>query len=69
MYLPILVQWMRKEKDQPVLKRFVLPVLSVCGSLFMILACIVSHGWGCVWYLIVFTVIMVIGDRLNQGKK
>ena len=69
MYLPILVQWMRKEKDQPVLKRFVLPVLSVCGSLFMILACIVSHGWGCVWYLIVFAVIMVIGDRLNQGKK
>ena len=69
MYLPILVQWMRKEKDQPVLKRFVLPVLSVCGSLFMILACIVSHSWGCVWYLIVFAVIMVIGDRLNQGKK
>ena len=69
MYLPILVQWMRKEKDQPVLKRFVLPVLSICGSLFMILACIVSHGWGCVWYLIVFAVIMVIGDRLNQGKK
>ncbi len=61
MYLPILIQWMRKEKDQSVVHRFVLPVLAICGSLFMILACIISHGMACVWYLIVFVVIMAIG--------
>ena len=68
MYLPILIQWIRKEKDQNVVRRFILPILAICGSLFMVLACIISHGMGCVWYLIVFAVIMFIGwlvDRKN----
>ena len=69
MYLPMLVQWMRKEKDQPFLRRFVLPILTLCGSVFMIIACIFSHGWGCLWYLIVFAVIMVIGVLLNLRNK
>ena len=68
MYLPILFQWIRKEKDQSVIRRFILPILAICGSLFMVLACIISHGMGCVWYLIVFAVVMAIGwfvDRKN----
>ena len=68
MYLPILIQWIRKEKDQSVIRRFILPILAICGSLFMVLACIISHGMGCVWYLIVFAVGMAIGwfvDRKN----
>ena len=32
MYLPILIQWMRKEKDETVVRRFVFPVLAFCGS-------------------------------------
>lgn len=69
MYLPILVQWIRNEKEQPPLRRFVLPVLAMIGSVFMIVACIFSHGWACAWYLIVFAVIMAIGilvDRANH---
>ena len=68
MYLPILVQWIRKEKEQNTLRRFVLPVLAIIGSVFMIVACIFSHGWACAWYLVVFAVIMAIGilaDRAN----
>ena len=61
MYLPILVQWIRKEKEQNVLRRFVLPLLAICGSVFMVVACIFSHGWACMWYLVVFAVIMAIG--------
>ena len=61
MYLPILIQWMRKEKDQPPVRRFVLPILALCGSVFMVIASIFSHGMGCVWYLIVFAVVMIIG--------
>ncbi len=68
MYLPMLIQWMRKEKDQPVLRRFVLPCLAFCGSLFMILASILSHGMGCAWYLIVFAAIMVTGHFLNAAR-
>ena len=69
MYLPILIQWMRKEKDQPVLRRFVLPILALCGSVFMVIACILGHGMGCVWYLIVFAVIMVIGLLVDKSRK
>ncbi len=69
MYLPILIQWMRKETDQPPLRRFVLPCLALCGSVFMVIACIFSHGIGCVWYLIVFAIVMAIGFALNTGKK
>jgi APA family basic amino acid/polyamine antiporter len=72
MYLPMLIQWMRKEKDEPVLRRFVLPVLAMCGSVFMVIASIFSHGIACLWYLIVFVVVMVIGwlvDRSRRSKK
>jgi len=69
MYLPILIQWMRKEKDQSVLRRFILPVLALCGSVFMVIASIVSHRWGCLWYLIVFAVVMVIGGLVNKANK
>ena len=69
MYLPILVQWMRKEKDQSVLRRFIMPSLAICGSVFMVIACILGHGMGCVWYLIVFAVIMAIGLMVDKSKK
>ena len=69
MYLPILIQWMRKETDQPVFKRFILPGLAFCGSVFMVFACILSHKWGCFWYLIVFAVVMVIGGLLDKSRK
>ena len=69
MYLPILIQWMRKEKDQPVLHRFVLPILALCGSVFMVIACILGHGMACVWYLIVFAVIMAIGWLVERNRK
>jgi len=69
MYLPMFVQWMRKEKDQPALRRFVLPVLACCGSAFMVVACVIAHKWACLWYLIVFAVVMVLGGVLDQSKK
>jgi len=69
MYLPILIQWMRKEKDQNMLKRFILPILAFCGSVFMVIACIIGHGMACFWYLIVFAVIMVIGFLVDSSRK
>ena len=69
MYFPILIQWMRKEKEQNVLRRFVMPGLALCGSAFMVVACIFSHGISCLWYLIVFVVIMAIGYAVDQSRK
>jgi len=72
MYLPIFIQWIRKEKDQSALRRFALPILAICGSVFMVVACILGHGIACLWYLIVFVIIMAIGllvDRSRRQKK
>ena len=62
-------RWIVKEKDQGIIARFVLPILSICGSIFMVVACILSHKMGCVWYLIVFTVIITIGLLVNKFRK
>ena len=69
MYLPIFIQWMRKEKDQGIVRRFVLPILALCGSVFMVIASVFSHGMGCVWYLIVFAVVMAIGIWIEAARK
>ncbi len=69
MYLPIFIQWMRKEREESVMRRFVLPILALCGSVFMIVASIFSHGWGCLWYIIVFGAVMVVGGLVNTAKK
>ena len=49
-------------------RRFVLPILALCGSVFMVIASIFSHGIGCLWYLIVFAVIMAVGALLSRKK-
>ena len=69
MYLPILISWMIKEKDQNFLRRFIMPILAICGSVFMVVASVFSHGMGVVWYLIVFAVIMLIGVLVNLRRK
>jgi len=69
MYLPILIQWMRKEKDESVIRRFVFPILAFCGSVFMVVACVLSHKWACFWYMVVFGVIMFIGYLVDNSRK
>lgn len=69
MYLPILIMWMVKEKDQGVIRRFVLPILAMCGSIFMVVACAIGHRWDCITYLVVFAVIMVIGVFFYKPRK
>ena len=69
MYIPIFVQWMRKETGESTLRRFVFPILAICGSAFMVLASIISHRIGVLWYAIVFVVIMAIGAKFEKPKK
>ena len=61
MYIPIFIRWMKIARDENVLRRYLIPALAICGSLFMVYACIVGHGMGNVYYLIVFAVIMLVG--------
>ncbi len=69
MYLPMLIMWMIKAKDQSVLRRFVMPILACCGSIFMVLACVISHGVACVWYLLVFAAVVGVGLLLYKPRK
>ena len=83
LYIPMFIQFMRKEKGVPALKRFVLPTLGIIGSGFMVFAAIYSHGYApymaakaegsfscpVLFYLIVFAVIMSIGAILMNPKK
>jgi hypothetical protein len=34
-----------------------------------VIACALSHKMGCVWYLIVFVVIMAIGFLVDKSRK
>ena len=68
LYLPILIRWIRMQKGETAVRRFVLPILAIIGSLFMVYACIVGHGMANVWYLIVFAVVMLLGALLRKGK-
>ncbi len=68
LYLPIFVMWIKKATDETAMRRYVLPLLAICGSLFMIYACIMGHGIACFWYLIVFAVVMAIGFAFSKEK-
>ena len=84
LYIPMFIQFMRKEKNLPALKRFVLPTLGIIGSAFMVFAAFYSHGYApyiaakeagqgftcpVLFYLIVFAVIMAVGMALMKPKK
>lgn len=83
LYIPMFVQFMRKEKSLSSIKRFVLPALGIIGSAFMVIAAIYSHGYlpyitakakgdfSCpvIFYLVLFVVIMGIGLLLMNPKK
>ena len=68
-YLPILFMFMIKEKDLGAFKRFIAPLLAICGSVFMIIAAAFSHKTSALWYLLLFAVIMVIGIFFAKERK
>ena len=60
-YIPIFIQWMKKATDETTLRRYVIPALALCGSAFMVYACLAGHKMANFWYIIVFIVFMLIG--------
>lgn len=72
MYVPMFIQLMRKERDLPVFKRFVMPCLGLCGCAFMVYAAFAGYGMTVCYYLIVYVVFMVVGNFFYHqpaGKK
>jgi APA family basic amino acid/polyamine antiporter len=60
---------MIKEKDLHPVKRFALPILSLCGIATIIIACIIKHKMAIVWYLVVFAVIMLAGFAVKMYNR
>ena len=69
MYIPIFLMIMKKEKDWGAFNRFIMPALSICGCLIMVIAAIFAHRMAVVYYLVVFAVGMLIGLYCDKTKK
>ena len=69
LYIPIFVAWMIKARDENILRRIIVPAVAVVASAFMIFATVLAHGIACIWYLIVFAAIMLLGISLKNPKE
>ena len=70
MYIPMFIQFMRISTDLKPFSRYVMPLLAIVGSLVMVYAAFTAYGVSTVChYLIVYVVIMVIGNLFYKSKK
>jgi APA family basic amino acid/polyamine antiporter len=67
-YIPIFIMLMTKERSLGVFKRFVLPALATLSCVFMVVAACFAHRMAAVYYLIVFTVLMMLGALFHNMK-
>lgn len=68
MYIPIFVMMMKRGTDLSSFKRYVMPIVSIAGCIFMIVAACFSHKMSVVAYLIIFAVVMAIGTAYANKK-
>ena len=69
MYIPMFIIFMSKSKELNGFKRFVMPALAVAGSCFMVYAAFAAYGTTVLYYLVVYAVIMVIGNFFYRPAK
>ena len=81
-YIPIFLSFMIKEKTLSKKKRFLLPILSIASSIFIIIATLYAHGikpyleakeagefsFPVLFYLIIFVIIMLIGGFIQRSS-
>ena len=68
MYIPMFIMFIRKSNELNGFKRFVMPILGLCGCVFMVYAAFAAYGKAVLFYLIVFAVIMAIGNLFYRKK-
>ena len=62
MYIPMFIMMIaRYRKDLGIVKGIIIPVLAICSCIFMVIASIIAHVTTFIYYLIVYSVIMLIG--------
>ncbi len=82
MYIPIFIAWIIKEKDQGILTRYILPIVSIIACGFMVFAAVYAHGitpymnakangtfsFPVLFYLIIFAVVIILGAFFRKPK-
>ena len=68
MYIPMFIMFIAKSKELSGFKRFVMPILGLCGCVFMVYAAFAAYGKTVLFYLVVFAVVMVIGNLFYRKK-
>ena len=68
MYVPMFIQLMRKGRDLGTFRRFVMPILALCGCGFMVYAAFAGYGMTVFYYLAVFAAVMAVGSRFAAGE-
>ncbi len=68
-YIPIFIAMMIKEKELGAFKRIIMPVLAICGCLFMVFAACYTYKFTVLYYLAIFAVIMILGVFFIKKKE
>jgi len=68
-YIPIFIAMMIKEKELGGFKRFVMPILAVCGCVFMVYATVYVYGETVLYYLAIFLAFMIVGAFFMKKKE
>lgn len=69
MFIPMFIALIVKEKSFGLIKRIIVPCMSILSCIFMVIASIVSHKMGVVYYMITFSIIMIIGNIFYKSSK
>jgi len=67
-YIPIFIVLMIRGKEMHPVKRFVMPALAIVCCIFMVYAAFATYKIQAVYYLIVSTVVLLIGLLFYRGK-
>lgn len=70
LYIPIFIWLVKEIKDLNFFQRFVIPILAIIGSLFMIFATVISHGVKqVIIYVCIFSIIILLGLLFKKNGK
>ena len=69
MYIPMFIKFMMISNDLNCFDRYIMPVLGLCGCCVMVYAAFAAYGTSTVLhYLIVFVVVMIVGNLFYRKK-
>lgn len=69
LYIPIFIMYMLKAKEMNAFKRFIMPLIALVASAFMVYAAYYAHGERVWYYLIIFATVMIIGAFFMKPKQ